>query len=304
MKHIFLKPIALFLVILSLNQFVKAQNSHLLCEVSTVARPNLQINLSIEDQSSLQSLKTDFKETQINAELFLILKSLLGEASNLAMEPATDDPSRLPSLRKRILTALASRDNLLIIKMKPELKSFLRETEDLQASKSTLEIELRNLVSVFKLSVAELKAKLGALPCGMTPNELFAIYIYTWGAFKFINPALRVKPVDEKYKSIVLAINNGLSKLGSYKGIAHRGGSLPASVLAGHQPGMIVTYDAFTSASVSAPFKSQFSFHIQSDSGKYIAPISIHPAEEEVLFPSRTKFLINSFDGKNFDMSE
>ncbi len=148
--------------------------------------------------------------------------------------------------------------------------------------------------------------------CGLTDTEIYAIAYYSSLGYNSMNQALRSKVTDNlaNVAGLIMAVNSGLQKLAPYKGQVKRGASLPKEILAEHIPGNVVTYKAFTSASTKLGFTyPAHHFIIEGKTGRYIAPLSFSIDEEEVLFPSGTKFKIlsreNLNDGEvNFTMVE
>ncbi len=132
-------------------------------------------------------------------------------------------------------------------------------------------------------------------PCGMSLYEYTAIQVYSVDGYSSINKALRGSHTDPLYQDIypiIQLIDQGLDKLAPYQGLVKRGSDLPENVLKKHCLGCIVTYKAFTSTSTRDSFTEGYQFIIKSESGKYIAPISINRAEEEVLFKDNTRFRV------------
>ena len=128
---------------------------------------------------------------------------------------------------------------------------------------------------------------------GLTDDEVAAISGYTSGDYITINSALRNGGhLLQEVQPIVDMINSGLAKLPDYIGLVNRGADLPDSVLSAHQPGVTLTYVAFTSTSVGMGFSGRHRFQIQSSHCKDIAKISGLPQEKEVLCASGTKFKI------------
>lgn len=129
--------------------------------------------------------------------------------------------------------------------------------------------------------------------CGLTPAEVFALVDYTESGFEKLNKALRSPPVPEKYRLYRDVLNTALTKIKIFSGEVKRGAeSLPEKVLAQHKPGKTVTYQAFTSTSKDSGFSGAVQFVIKSRTGRYIAPLSSSESEEEVLFPTGSRFKI------------
>lgn len=137
---------------------------------------------------------------------------------------------------------------------------------------------------------------------GLTDDEIVALVAYTGSFFKSLNRALRTEEdVDDYYSvsymdALYMAemIHKALGKLPDYRGKVVRWSDMPYDVAAAHQPGKIVEYKGFTSASLdhSLIWPGKYRFVIQSKTGKVISPLSYTPEEEEVLFRAGTRFKI------------
>ncbi|MGZ3798345.1 MAG: hypothetical protein ACXVB1_18390 [Pseudobdellovibrionaceae bacterium] len=95
-----------------------------------------------------------------------------------------------------------------------------------------------------------------------------------------------------------------MSKLKPFVGLVTRGSNLNSQLELIHSEGKMVPSLSFTSASKGKPFVGDFKFFIESKNGRYIAPLSIHPDEEEVLFFSPTNFLVTKKIGKDIYLQE
>lgn len=142
--------------------------------------------------------------------------------------------------------------------------------------------------------------------CGLTDVELFGIIMYSGDAYTSINAALRSGDAEQikRYQFIIDVINSGLNKIANYEGTVNRGLSLDANSLKEYCEGCTVTMKAFTSTSTQAGFGGSQRFIIKSKTGAYIAPLSLHAGEEEVLFKSNTKFKILAVNGNEYTMEE
>ncbi len=145
-------------------------------------------------------------------------------------------------------------------------------------------------------TAAQFKLKAKYKDCGLTDVEIFSIAFYSYTGSSAINTALRSNAPDRLtgVAALIIAINSGLKKLAPYEGQVKRGADLPKEILADHIPGNVVTYKAFTSSSTGGGFGASSRFIIEGKTGRYIAPLSHSPQEEEVLFPNGAKFKILS----------
>ena len=69
-------------------------------------------------------------------------------------------------------------------------------------------------------------------------------------------------------------------------------------MLAEHQVGNVVTYEAFTSASTGSGFSGPHRFRIKSKHGKSVEPYSAYRSEREVLFAAGTRFRVLAREDK------
>lgn len=87
------------------------------------------------------------------------------------------------------------------------------------------------------------------------------------------------------------AINEGLARLPGYDGTVLRGADLPAAVFRSYRVGQVIQEAAFVSASQSRPFRGCHQMQIDSRGrGKLIADLAATSSEQEVLFPSGSRF--------------
>lgn len=140
-------------------------------------------------------------------------------------------------------------------------------------------------------------------PCGLSSFEYFMVNRYTSNSYAEINSALRNGPTDKFYESAKKQadiINRALDKIASYKGLVQRGARrLPFDVEKAHCLGCVVEHQAFTSTSTGKAFTGNHQFVIISRNGKYVAPISDHPKEQEVLFKSGARFKVLAIEKKD-----
>lgn len=142
--------------------------------------------------------------------------------------------------------------------------------------------------------IAEIKSRPMFRDCGLSDLEIMAIAQYTSVFYISINSILRNQNPDElkKIGPFLQFMKSGLSKIAPYTGVTKRGTTLPQEIRAGYCLGCVLTDLAFMSTSVDRPWDGEDSFVIQSSQGRYIAPLSYSPEEEEVLFMPGEKFKV------------
>jgi hypothetical protein len=129
-------------------------------------------------------------------------------------------------------------------------------------------------------------------------DDLGALADYTGFGYTDLNDALRNGTVDASQAPRVDALNRALEKLPTYEGPVVRGSDIPPEVLARYEPGSVITELGFVSTTMNPAvaqlptFAGNVEFQIMSTSGRDISSFSIFPAEQEVLFPSGTKFYV------------
>lgn len=129
---------------------------------------------------------------------------------------------------------------------------------------------------------------------GLTDQEILAIHVYTGEEFEAINDRLRqeTNPTDELL-AFTETLKKALMRLPAYEGEVYRAGSLPPEELLRHQMGAIITYPAFTSASLhQKPLLGPHRFIVRSKTGRSIEKFSQFEEEREVLFISGTQFKV------------
>lgn len=132
----------------------------------------------------------------------------------------------------------------------------------------------------------------------LTSDDLSALNHYTGLGYQDLNDALRSHALDASQHARVEALNNALGKLPAYEGPVVRGTNLPPEVLAQYRPGEYIIEKGFMSTTTNpavaqAPaFAGNVEFRILSCTGRDISAHSMFPAEQEVLFPSHTRFFV------------
>ncbi len=132
----------------------------------------------------------------------------------------------------------------------------------------------------------------------LTADDLLALADYTDNGYEDLNGALRSGTVNGSQQARIEALNTALEKLPHYEGIVVRGTDLSPRVLAEYEAGMIVTEDGFTSTTTSRAVATEFGdnvlFKVFSVTGRDISSMSVLPHEQEVLFPSGSRFYVVS----------
>lgn len=137
-------------------------------------------------------------------------------------------------------------------------------------------------------------------PADLTSDDLSALAHYTGIGYQDLNDALRSNAVDGSQRARIDALNQALEKLPPYDGPVVRGSNLPPDVLAQYRPGEFVIEKGFLSTTVnpavaqSPAFAGNVEFRIFSCTGRDISALSMFPAEQEILFPSHTRFFVES----------
>ena len=127
----------------------------------------------------------------------------------------------------------------------------------------------------------------------LTPRQYECIRQYTWLAYTFANAALRTDDIaDERYATMhafIEATSSGLSQLENYNSdrrLLRYAMAFPGSDDM-YEDGKVAVELAYTSSSKREPplvMDVKNTFRLLSRLGKYIAPLSHFPSEEEVLF--------------------
>lgn len=132
----------------------------------------------------------------------------------------------------------------------------------------------------------------------LSPEHLKALADYTGMGYTDLNEALRSEALDASQAARVDALKAALSKLPPYEGSVVRGTNLPPEVLAQYRPGEYIVEKAFLSTTKdpvvaqSSAFAGNVEFRIVSFTGRDVSAFSMYPAEQEILFPANTRFLI------------
>jgi hypothetical protein len=132
----------------------------------------------------------------------------------------------------------------------------------------------------------------------LSPEHLKALSQYTGMGYAELNEALRSEVLEASQAARVEALKAALSKLPPYEGSVVRGTNLPPEVLAQYRPGEYIVEKAFLSTTRdplvarSSAFAGNVEFRIVSFTGRDVSAFSMYPAEQEILFPANTRFLV------------
>ncbi len=122
--------------------------------------------------------------------------------------------------------------------------------------------------------------------------EKTSVYYYTITLYRFINKELRENHLKHQYFFRTLC--SALNQIPSFEGTVFRRTSLPIEILSSLRPDEIFTEKGFMSTTlkkrISKKFRGNVLMKIKSRTGKYIAPLSGMPNEEEVIFRAGTRF--------------
>jgi hypothetical protein len=134
------------------------------------------------------------------------------------------------------------------------------------------------------------------IPCGLSFAERYAIYFYTSNGYSGLNRAMRKGSPDDllPYRPFIATLSSALDKLTPYVGTTQRVGDISPEVLKTYQVGQTIDFKTFVSTGINYTFTGNTKFIIHSKTGRYVAPLSAHEGEEEVLFKPGILFRIVS----------
>ena len=202
--------------------------------------------------------------------------------------------------RAAILEALLTRARALQTEIAPRVRQALRDKAKADEGLPDFEVRFKNQMGrAYETFRGRAVRKAGSTPRhGMTDPELTGVYAYTtedtYWSYHRVNPGLRSKDPARvaDVRDYRDTVNAALDKLPDHVGTVRRGTRLPDDVLAEHQVGKTVTYEAFTSTSTAHGFRRQHRFVIYSRHGKLIERYSGHEVEREVLFRAGSRFKV------------
>ncbi len=145
---------------------------------------------------------------------------------------------------------------------------------------------------------------LGIKSCYMNLSEYAALANYVATGYQIMNRVLRNRDARgiEAQKYRIEFMKSAMRKMLPYQGWVKRGADIPLSALTDHQPGNIVTYEAFTSTSTGKGFMGNIQYLIFSHSCLPV-PHSINYENEVICLPG-TKFrvLYRQATNENLDL--
>ena len=161
-----------------------------------------------------------------------------------------------------------------------------------------------NLYLKYARTLAEIKSRPQFSDCGLSDVEIYAVYFYTTSGYQMLNESLRLRKSDFEMKAFVQLIGSGLAKIQKYEGLVIRGENVRPAKSEQMKVGSEVLFPSFTSSSRVHGFTKSHTLNIRSHEGRYIAPISDLPGEEEVLFLPGTTFKVLEVKEKEFLLEE
>lgn len=136
----------------------------------------------------------------------------------------------------------------------------------------------------------------------LSKKESLAIISYTGSFYKQLNKALRNGDVTPKVSRYEALLNSALNKMPPFKGVTYRTiDKLSKKDLSRYLVGAIVTESFFVSSSELEKvngFSGKVQFIINGKNGRKIADLSLYPHEKEVLFKSKSRFIVTSVTEK------
>ena len=161
---------------------------------------------------------------------------------------------------------------------------------------------LSNLFVNFNINIANKITHLSV-------EEKFLIWHYTGLGYENLNNQLRKHTQDGFYLNFEKHLNDSLDKLPSFGGFSYRGEMMSKSELVLYQSAldngndltMLCFYSCSSENSIAQDFANNRAsrkadhnviFNIIGFSGKNVESLSQHPEEREILFKSKTRFLV------------
>lgn len=136
----------------------------------------------------------------------------------------------------------------------------------------------------------------------LSKKESLAIIGYTGSFYKQLNKALRNGDVTPKVSRYEALLNSALNKMPPFKGVSYRTiDKLSKKDLSRYLVGAIVTESFFVSSSELEKvngFSGKVQFIINGKNGRKIADLSLYPHEKEVLFKSKSRFIVTGVSEK------
>lgn len=159
--------------------------------------------------------------------------------------------------------------------------------------------------NINKYKNLEDKGYVKLISLGLSEDEASAIKRYSADSERIteLNRRLRERIADEEDLEIEGLLNSGLAKLPKYKGIVYRGIKIknPKEFLKEYTPENEIDFNQFVSSTkkIDLVFEGNIVYVIKSKGGIDIEDFSVKPQEQEVLFKSNSKFLVQIVSEEN-----
>ncbi|WP_051919229.1 phage head morphogenesis protein [Basilea psittacipulmonis] len=130
----------------------------------------------------------------------------------------------------------------------------------------------------------------------LTHEEAFAISAYTGQFAKVLNESLRKGEFNVYTKHFVKHLNSGLDKAPIYNKVTYRTVKLTQEEINRYKIGSIIEEKQFISTSKlneNVGFHGNVRYEIRGKDGREIENLSQYPHEQEVLFKTNRRFLVN-----------
>lgn len=255
---------------------------------------------AIKDQADLEKAQKRSKELlairPITTEVQKELDLLQTDISVIQKTPRTAESQRqlLPDFQKKA-------DDSLAFAAKLEKQIVLSKNVDLSNREESF---IRNLYILYKHRLEMVKARPAFRNCNFRDAEIYAIFHYTGFGAYYINRHLHGTSDVPSTQQWADFIQQGLFKIADYQKVVERGGTLSAEQISAFKKGYEFVFPAFMSTSTTIAFPKAYRFTIQSKTGKYVAPLSLFPQEEEVLFSFNSRFRVLDVKGNHYFLEE
>jgi len=139
----------------------------------------------------------------------------------------------------------------------------------------------------------------------LTPEAAMPIIAYSGSHYGVLNDQLRKGQMTMAQYKFAKSLNAGLDRLPAHTGTTFRKANISPEQLALYKPGMVVEERGFTSTSKSqGTWSGSTQYIVHGKTGRDISKISSHKSEQEVLFKSGTRFLVESVKGNEITLRE
>lgn len=175
----------------------------------------------------------------------------------------------------------------------PETKISVDDIAQLPSAKNDPTIASEEALSIeFSKSFSGASEQSKVFYCGLSVAEYSILRAYVGSAYSQLNSALRSGTNLDKFGPIANVLTRALSKLKSFNGFVRRGASLPKEIFDKISVGTTFVDKAFLSTSMNLGFSSSTRFLLHSKTCAYVAPLSPHTNEKEVLCRAGTRFCV------------